>query len=58
MIAQIVIEAAQDLLAAIDQDGLDAETLEDAGEFDRDIAAADDARCGAAGFRDGRPRSR
>src|SRR5688572_29235906 len=43
MIAQIVIEAAQDLLAAIDHDRLDAETVEDAGELDRDIAAADDA---------------
>ena len=43
MIAQILVEAAQDLLAAIDEDRLDAETVEDAGEFDGDIAAADDA---------------
>ena len=46
MVADIVIEAAQDLLAAIDQNRLDAEAREDAGELDGDIAAADDARCG------------
>src|SRR5262249_18493622 len=43
MIAQIVIEAAQDLLAAIDQYGLDAKVVEDAGELDRDITAPHDA---------------
>src|SRR5262245_53311241 len=43
MIAQIIIEAAQDLLAAIDQYSLDAKVVEDAGELDRDITAPDDA---------------
>ncbi len=40
MRAQIVVEAAQDVVAAIDQRHLRAETVEDAGELDRDIAAA------------------
>ena len=38
--AQVVVEAAQDVLAAIDQRHLRAEAVEDAGELDRDIAAA------------------
>ena len=40
MRAQVVIEAAQDVVAAIDQRHLGAEAVEDAGELDRDIAAA------------------
>ena len=38
--ADIVVEPAQDVLAAIDQRDLRAEPGEDAGELDRDIAAA------------------
>src|SRR5258707_13022265 len=38
--AQVLIEAAQDVLAAIDQRDLGAEAIEDGGELDRDIAAA------------------
>ena len=40
MLAHVVVEAAQDVLAAIDQRHLGAEPVEDAGELDRDIAAA------------------
>ena len=40
MLAHVVVEAAQDLLAAIDQRHLGAETVEDVGELDRDVAAA------------------
>ena len=40
MLAHILVEAAQDILAAIDQRHLAAEPGEDAGELDRDIAAA------------------
>src|SRR5262249_18501326 len=38
---QILIEAAQHLLAPDDLDDLAAETVENAGELDRDVAAAD-----------------
>ena len=34
------VEAREDLAAAIDQRRLDAEAVEDVGEFDRDVAAA------------------
>ena len=37
--AQVVVKAAQDVLAPIDLGDLDAEPGEDAGELDRDIAA-------------------
>ena len=38
--ANLVVEAAQDVLAAIDQRHLRAEPGEDAGKFHRDVAAA------------------
>ena len=38
----VVVEAAQDGVAAVDLGDLAAETVEDAGELRRDIAAADD----------------
>src|SRR6185503_5234464 len=41
-IAQVFVEAAQDLGAAIDQRHLAAEAVEDVREFERDVAAADD----------------
>ncbi len=41
-VAQILVEAAQDLVAAVDERRLDAEPGEDAGELHRDVAAADD----------------
>src|SRR5690606_24009735 len=40
--ADVVVEAAQDVGAAVDQGGLDPEAGEDAGELDRDVAAAGD----------------
>ena len=45
VLAHVVVETAQDVLAAIDQRHLAAEPGEDAGELHRDIAAAldDDA---------------
>ena len=46
MRADVLVEAAQDVLAAIDQNGLDAEALEDAGEFDGDVTAAGDDDAG------------
>ena len=46
-IAQVLVEAAQDLLAAVDERHLRAEAGEDAGELHRDIAAAVD--CDARG---------
>ena len=49
MIAQLLVEAAQDLGAAIEERGVDAEAVEDAGKLDRDVAAADDQD----GFRQG-----
>ncbi|MNT78541.1 hypothetical protein D3C72_2177850 [compost metagenome] len=39
-LAHVVIEPRQDLLAAIDERRLDAEAMEDIGEFHRDITAA------------------
>src|SRR3546814_9706680 len=39
-VAHVVVEAAQDLRAAVDQRDLAAEAVEDTGEFDRDVAAA------------------
>ena len=42
MVADVVIEAAQDLLAAADEDGFNTQAREDAREFDRDVAAAND----------------
>ncbi|ABA48398.1 hypothetical protein BURPS1710b_0499 [Burkholderia pseudomallei 1710b] len=41
-VPHVVVEAAQDLLAAIEQVDIDAEPVEDARELDRDVAAADD----------------
>ena len=38
--AHVVVEAAQDVVAAIDQRHVGAEAGEDAGELDRDVAAA------------------
>ena len=40
MAAHVVVEAAQDVLAAIDHGHLGAEPVEDGGELDRDVAAA------------------
>ena len=40
MLAHVVVEAAQNIVAAIDQRHLGAEPMENAGELDRDIAAA------------------
>ena len=40
MLANVVVEATQNILAAIDQRHFAAETGEDAGKLDRDIAAA------------------
>ncbi len=40
--AHVVVEAAQDVGAAMDQGRLDAQAVEDAGELHGDIAAADD----------------
>ena len=40
MFAHVVIEAAQDILAAVDQRHLGTETVEDTGKLDGDIAAA------------------
>src|SRR6516165_1729723 len=40
VLAYVVVEAAEDVLPAIDQRHLAAEASEDIGEFDRDIAAA------------------
>ena len=37
---EIHVEAAEDLLAAIDQRRVDAEAVKDVGEFDGDVAAA------------------
>jgi hypothetical protein len=39
---QVVVEAAQDLLPAIDERGLDAQPVEDRGELAGDVAAAGD----------------
>ena len=41
-VAQLLVEAAQDLGAAVEERGLDAEAVEDAGELHGDVAAADD----------------
>ena len=41
-VAQILVEPAQDLVAAIDDRRLDAEVRENAGELHRDVAAAGD----------------
>ena len=40
MRAHVVVEAAQDVVAAIDQRHVGAEACKDAGEFQRDVAAA------------------
>ena len=40
--ADVVVEAVEQLLAADQLDDLGAEPVEDAGELDRDVAAADD----------------
>ena len=41
-VAHVLVEAAQDLVAAIDQRHFAAQAMEDVGELDRDIAAAGD----------------
>ena len=41
-LAQIIVKAAQDFLAAVDERRLGAEAVEDAGEFHGDVAAAGD----------------
>src|SRR5690606_10664064 len=43
--ANIAVETVQDFLAAIDKCGFHAETMEEIGEFDRDIATARDDNC-------------
>ena len=48
LVAQILVEAAQHLLAAMDQGGLRAKAGENTGELDRDIAAARNQDRGAA----------
>ena len=48
MRAHVIVEAAQDVFAAIDQRHLRAEAGKDPGELHRDIAAALDERCAAA----------
>ena len=40
MLPDVVVEPAQDVVAAIDQRHLGAEPVEDAGELERDVAAA------------------
>ena len=40
--AQVVVEAAQQLVAAMHDARLGAEPVEDVGELERDVAAADD----------------
>ena len=42
MVAAFLVEAAQDAVAAQHQVDVGAEAVEDAGEFDGDVAAADD----------------
>ena len=42
VVAQLFVEAAQDLGAAVEQRGVDAEPAEDAGKLHGDVAAADD----------------
>ena len=58
MLTHVVVEAAQDILAAIDQRHLGAEAVEDAGELDRDVAAALDQDALRQFARDETPRSR
>ena len=57
MLAHVVVEAAQDVVAAIDQRHLGAEPVEDAGELDRDVAAALDQDALRQLRRDETPRS-
>ena len=42
VVAQVLVEAAQDLVAAVELDHVGAEAVHDAGELAGDIAAADD----------------
>ena len=58
MRAHVVVEAAQNVLAAIDERHLRAEPGEDAGELDRDVAAALDDDAFRQRGRDETPRSR
>ena len=44
MAARLVIKATQDLRAAIKLGGLNAQPIQDTGEFRRDIAASDHKR--------------
>ena len=55
---QIFIEAAQDLFAAVDQNGFNAEALERFRRIRRRCSRRPQCRCGAAVFRGGRPRWR
>ena len=43
-LTEVGVEATQQPLAAVGERGLDAEPLEDRGELERDVAAADDQR--------------
>ena len=45
VVAQVVVEAAQDLVAAVELDHVGAEAVHDAGELAGDVAAADDRAC-------------
>ena len=56
-VANVLVEAAQKLLAAMQERDLAAEAVEDAGELHRDIAAADHQDALRQGLRGGRPRS-
>ncbi len=57
-VANILVEAAQELLAAMEQRRLAAEAVEDSREFHRDVAAADHEDAPRAAPSDGTPRSR
>jgi hypothetical protein len=46
MLAQVVVETAQDILAPVDQGHLGAQPVEDGGELDGDVAAALDQNAG------------
>ena len=56
-VAHVLVEAAQELVAAMQQRHLAAEPGEDPGELDGDVAAADDEDPLGLASRGGRPRS-
>ena len=41
MVAQVIVKAAQNLVATIEKDGFDAEAGKDAGEFHSDVTTTD-----------------